>query len=131
MSLQVTVQTSLFSLGRSPRYFHDAAHFRPERWLPPSHPLYNEVFANDAIKGLPEFSLGPRACMGREVARAEARLFLAKILWQFDVVKAPGETLDMEGVERKLLHFGFLEKPRLMVRFVPVQRRESILTNGI
>ncbi|ROW04726.1 hypothetical protein VMCG_04770 [Cytospora schulzeri] len=71
----VPVQTSIFPLGRSPRYFHDPMHFRPERYLPSSHPLYDKVFANDAIKGLHEFSLGPRACMGQELGWAEARLF--------------------------------------------------------
>lgn len=29
----------------------------------------------------------------------------------------------MEGMERDLLHFGFLTKPRFMVQFVPVQRK--------
>lgn len=48
---------------------------------------------------------------------------MSKVLWQFDVVKAPGETLDMEGMERDLLHFGFLTKPRFMVQFIPVQQR--------
>lgn len=47
---------------------------------------------------------------------------MSKVLWYFDIVKAPGETLDMEGMERHLLHFGFLMKPRFMVQFVPVQR---------
>lgn len=119
---QVTVQSSIHTLGRSPKYFHDPMHFRPERYLPASHPFYDKAFANDNTKGLPEFSLGPRACIGRELGWAEARLFMSKVLWQFDVVKAPGETLDMEGMERYLLHFGFLTKPRFMVQFVPVQR---------
>ncbi|EMR67655.1 putative isotrichodermin c-15 hydroxylase protein [Eutypa lata UCREL1] len=118
----VTVQSSIHTLGRSPKYFHDPMHFRPERYLPASHPFYDKAFANDNTKGLPEFSLGPRACIGRELGWAEARLFMSKVLWQFDVVKAPGETLDMEGMERDLLHFGFLTKPRFMVQFVPVQR---------
>ncbi|KAF3022482.1 hypothetical protein E8E14_010547 [Neopestalotiopsis sp. 37M] len=121
----VTVQSSLHTLGRSARYFHDPMHFRPERYLPSSHPLYNTVFANDSIKGLPALSLGPRACIGRELGWAEAKLFISKVLWQFDVVKAPGETLDLDGMENKLLHFGFLVKPPFMVRFVEVQGKTS------
>lgn len=96
--------------------------FRPERYLPSSHPLYNKAFAHDCIKELPVFSLGPRACIGRELGWAEARLFIAKVVWQFDVIRAPGETLDMQGLERDLLHFGFLIKPRFMVQFLPRQR---------
>ncbi|XXH01893.1 hypothetical protein Hte_008255 [Hypoxylon texense] len=118
----VTVQSSVHTLGRSPKHFHDPMHFRPERYLPASHPLYDKAFANDNTKGLPEFSLGPRACIGRELGWAEARLFMSKVLWRFDVVKAPGETLDIEGMERDMLHFGFLTKPRFMVQFVPIQR---------
>lgn len=121
----MTVQTSILALGRSPRYFHDPMHFRPERYLPPSHPRYDTVFANDACKGLPEFSLGPRVCMGRELGWAEARLFISKVLWSFDVLKAPGETLDLKGLERELLHYGFLTKPQVKVQFVPVQRKAS------
>ncbi|KAK2615448.1 hypothetical protein N8I77_002202 [Diaporthe amygdali] len=78
--------TSTFALGRSPRYFHDPMCFRPERYLPSSHPLYDDAFANDARKGMHAFSLGP-----------QARLFISKVLWQFDVLKAPRETLNMEG----------------------------------
>lgn len=48
---------------------------------------------------------------------------MAKVLWQFDIVRAPGETLDMQGMERDLLHFGFLIKPRFMVQFLPIQRK--------
>lgn len=117
------MQSSVFTLGRSPRYFHDPKHFRPERYLPGSHPIYNKIFANDSCKGLPAFSLGPRACIGRELGWAEARLFVSKLLWQFDVFKAPGETLDMRRLERELLHYGFLTKPQVRVQFVPVQRK--------
>lgn len=123
MISQVTIQSSLFALGRSNRFFHDARRFRPQRWLSPSHPLYDAAFAADSCKGLPTFSLGPRACSGRELGWAEARLFLAKLLWQFDVVKASKQGLDMEAFERTQLHYGFMVKPDVKVRFVPVQGR--------
>lgn len=98
-------------------------HFRPERYLPPSHPRYDEAFSSDACKELPEFSLGPRACIGRELGWAEARLVVTKVLWHFDLLKAPGEKLDMEGPEQELLHYGFLTKPQVRVQFVPVHRK--------
>ncbi|KAJ2987027.1 hypothetical protein NUW58_g4730 [Xylaria curta] len=119
----ITVQSSVFALSRSNRFFHDARCFRPQRWLPPSHQLYDAAFVNDARKGLPAFSLGPRACSGRELAWAEAKLFLAKVLWQFDVVQASDKGLDMEAFERKQLHYGFMVKPDVNVRFVPVVGR--------
>ncbi|KAK0629905.1 cytochrome P450 [Bombardia bombarda] len=114
------VQTSLFAMARSPRFFHDPMRFRPQRWLPADHALYDAAFAGDDLKGLYSFSLGPRVCMGREIAWMQGKLFMAKVLWTFDVVKAPGQ----EGfnMERDLLHYGFLDKPELKVRFVPVSR---------
>lgn len=143
-SQQTHVQTSIFALSRSPRFFHDPRKFRPQRWLssssssPPSnqnHPLHDPAFANnDDLKAFHPFSLGPRACIGRELAWMEAKLLIVKVLWRFDVVGVSGEGegqgegqgegerkgFDLEG---KLKHFGFLVKPELRVRFV--ERRDG------
>lgn len=73
------------------------------------------AFANDELKGFHPFSLGPRACIGRDMAWMQARLFMAKVIWTFDMVKVPGQPFDLE---KDLLHYGFLAKPELRVRFV-------------
>lgn len=52
----------------------------------------------------------------------QGKLFTAKVLWTFDVFKVPGQHF---GLERTLLHYGFLAKPELRVRFVPVARKRS------
>lgn len=119
---QTHVQTSIFALSRSPRFYHDPLRYRPQRWLLPGHALYDAVFANDDLKGLHPFSLGPRSCIGREMAWMQGRLFVAKVLWTFDVVRVAGQPFDLE---RTLLHYGFLAKPELKLRFVPVARREG------
>ncbi|KUJ13112.1 cytochrome P450 [Mollisia scopiformis] len=116
------VQTSIFALSRSPRYFHDPLHYRPQRWLSSNHPLYEDKFAKDALEHLFSFSLGPRACIGRDMTWMQARLFMAKLLWTFDVIRVPGQQIDLE---RSLLHYGFLIKPELKVRFVPVRKDET------
>ena len=95
-------------MARHPSYFHEPLRFRPQRWLQPDHPLYDPVFAGDHLKSLHPFSLGPRVCLGRDMAWMEGRMFLAKVLWSFDVEKAPGQNFDLE---RTLLHYGFFEKP--------------------
>ena len=51
------------------------------------------------------------------MAWMEGTLFMAKVLWTFDVVQVPGQDFDLE---RTLLHYGFLAKPELRVRFVLV-----------
>ena len=54
------------------------------------------------------------------MAWMQARLFVAKVLWTFDVVKVPGQHFDLE---KTLLHYGFLAKPELRIWFVPVIRK--------
>jgi cytochrome P450 len=79
--------------------------------------MYDSAFAGDHLKSLHPFSLGPRVCMGREMAWTQAKLFLAKVLWSFDVSKIEGQDFNLE---RDLLHYGFFDKPELHVSFVPV-----------
>jgi hypothetical protein len=55
--------------------------------------------------------------MGREMAWTQAKLFLAKVLWSFDVSKIEGQDFNLK---RDLLHYGFFDKPELHVSFVPV-----------
>ncbi|KAI9154895.1 putative isotrichodermin c-15 hydroxylase protein [Paramyrothecium foliicola] len=114
------VQSSVFALGRNSAYFHEPMKFRPERWLPADHPLYDSSFQKGQRKGLYPFSLGPRGCVGREVAWTQGRMVISKMLWVFDIIRVPGQDFDLE---RDLLHYGFLAKPKLQVRFVPVERK--------
>ncbi|KAI1506764.1 cytochrome P450 [Biscogniauxia marginata] len=102
--------------------FHEPLRFQLQRWLPYSHPLYDPVFAKDHLKSLHPFSLGPRICLGREMAWMQGKLFLAKVLWMFDIVKAPNQHFDLD---KTLLHYGFFEKPELRVRFLPVKREKE------
>jgi hypothetical protein len=57
--------------------------------------------------------------MGREIAWTQAKLFLSKVLWTFDVLEVEGQSFDLE---KDLLHYGFFEKPEMHVRFVPAHR---------
>lgn len=53
------------------------------------------------------------------MAWMEGKLFMAKVLWKFDILKVPGHMVKLEDA---LLHYGFFEKPETKVRFVPVCR---------
>jgi hypothetical protein len=55
--------------------------------------------------------------MGREMAWIQAKLFLVKVLWSFDVSKIEGQDVNLEN---SLLHYGFFEKRELRVRFVSI-----------
>ncbi|KAK7225115.1 hypothetical protein V2G26_013118 [Clonostachys chloroleuca] len=115
----IQVQSSICTYTRHPRYFHEPLKFRPHRWLPSTHPLYDEAFKDENFKGYFPFSLGPRGCVGRRTAYVQAKLAIVKIFWLLDFSRVPGQNSDLE---RDLLHFGYLEKPGLRVRFTPVQR---------
>ncbi|PFH55147.1 hypothetical protein XA68_10589 [Ophiocordyceps unilateralis] len=63
----------------------------PERWLPVSHPLYDDRFANDRRAVFKPFSHGPRDCIGKNLAYSEMRLIISKLLYRFDFSLPPGQ----------------------------------------
>ncbi|KAF4338053.1 Isotrichodermin C-15 hydroxylase [Fusarium beomiforme] len=65
--------------------FRDPKKFVPERWL--DDPRY----ASDNKAILSPFSLGPRDCIGKNLAYTEMRLLLARLLWKFDLQLVPTE----------------------------------------
>ncbi|OTB09038.1 hypothetical protein M426DRAFT_316328 [Hypoxylon sp. CI-4A] len=74
-----TVSVSQYAAYHSERNFKDPDVFDPERWLG------NPKYADDKKSGFQPFSFGPRSCLGRNLAYAEMRLILAKIIWSFDL----------------------------------------------
>ncbi|KAK4234867.1 cytochrome P450 [Achaetomium macrosporum] len=78
-----SVALQLYAACRSPSNFHQPDKFLPERWL--SHADPGSPFAADRREASQPFSIGPRNCIGRQLAYAEMRLILAKILWHFDL----------------------------------------------
>ncbi|KAB5570693.1 cytochrome P450 [Coniochaeta sp. 2T2.1] len=85
---RVSVHLSSFTAGRHPRYWREPLSFKPERWLPADHPLYDTRYADDNLKAF--FGLGPRQRIGREIAWSKERMFLAKLLWSFDLDPVKG-----------------------------------------
>ncbi|KAI0890577.1 cytochrome P450 [Annulohypoxylon maeteangense] len=116
----VYCQTSMFAMWRDPRFFHEPLKFRPQRWLPPKHPLYESKFSEDSLEGFFPMGQGPRACIGKEVAWRITRLFIAKVLWTFDLVGVPGQKVDLE---KDFVTYGFWVKPEFRARFVPVEQK--------
>lgn len=106
---------SVFQLGtnHNPANFADPDSFRPERWLPSSHPLYNPMFANDNRASFRPFSYGTRDCLGKNLAYSEMRVVVARILLQFDYELAPGQEGWIDGQNIFILW----EKPELKVIF--------------
>ncbi|KAL4865135.1 putative sterigmatocystin biosynthesis P450 monooxygenase stcF [Aspergillus spectabilis] len=74
-----SIAVQQFAACRSEENFHRPDEFRPERWQG------NGEFANDRRETSQPFSIGPRNCIGRQLAYAEMRLILAHLLWHFDL----------------------------------------------
>ncbi|KAJ5672847.1 hypothetical protein N7507_001974 [Penicillium longicatenatum] len=83
---KTSVSVAHYSAFRGASNFAEPDSFLPERWLRDND---DERFRNDKREALQPFSLGPRACIGRNLAYAEMRLILCKMLWHFDLSLHP------------------------------------------
>ena len=83
--LQTNVSIHQASASRSSRNFHLPHSYVPERFLPSATDDSTSPFYNDNRAVMQPFSVGPRNCIGRNLAYNEMRLILARVLWNFDL----------------------------------------------
>ncbi|KAI0481303.1 cytochrome P450 monooxygenase-like protein [Xylariaceae sp. FL0804] len=81
----VTVVSPHYTIQRSPEAFLKPDEFRPERWTTEPHLILDKT-------AFFPFSMGKFACIGRQLALNELRTAIAKLILEFDVALAPGET---------------------------------------
>ncbi|KAF2147309.1 uncharacterized protein K452DRAFT_282310 [Aplosporella prunicola CBS 121167] len=103
---KTSVYVSQWSANHSPTNFVDPDSFLPERWLGK-----DPRFVNDKKGVYNPFSHGPRNCIGKNLAYAEMRVILAKVLWNFDMELCDDKT---DWFDQKV--FRLWEKPALNVR---------------
>ncbi|KAL6918601.1 hypothetical protein ACHAP8_010991 [Fusarium lateritium] len=94
--------------------FRNPQEFVPERWL--DDPQY----ANDSRAVVQPFSMGPRDCIGKNLAYVEMRLLLTRLLWKFDVEIMP-ESKNWNDQNIYLLW----EKSNLQVKLTEVVRESK------
>lgn len=111
-----TVGVNPFACFRHPRNFYRPNDFLPERWLPEK--CNSAPFDRDNRACLQPFSYGPRNCLGKNLARAEMRLIMVRLLWRYDLELVEGS----ENWQKEQKVFGFWVKPPLMCRLSPVKR---------
>lgn len=109
---QTRVSVQPWTINRDPDYFHEPTSFAPERWLPEASSDPASPFFNDRRQAIQPFSVGPRACLGQNLAWAEMRLALAKMLWTFDLEAVEGKRVRWEDLRTFLL----VEKRPILVR---------------
>lgn len=98
----VGVSVPLSALHQDPRLFSQADTFVPERWIGGPEGIYDGERGNLRDYVLP-FSLGPRACIGRNLAYMELSMVVAALVlgfeWELDE-DVHGDGKGMEIVER-------------------------------
>ncbi|TVY35570.1 Cytochrome P450 monooxygenase [Lachnellula occidentalis] len=107
-----SVAVNQWSANHSPTNFVRADEFIPERWMG------GDEFAGDNRRAVQPFSVGRRDCIGRNLAYAEMRLILARLVWNFDMELAE----ESRGWMKDLRVFLVYEKRPLMVHLKPVVR---------
>ncbi|KAB8235867.1 cytochrome P450 [Aspergillus alliaceus] len=92
-----------------PKNFNQPEKYIPERWLPEAKTDPSSPYYNDAREVLQPFNVGPRNCIGRNLAYSEMRVMLARVLWNFDLELSPAS----ENWNQQKSHF-LWEKSGLM-----------------
>ncbi|KAI0105615.1 cytochrome P450 [Hypoxylon sp. NC0597] len=71
---------------RNPEKYPDPDNYRPERWLEPGWPTYQEpLTAYPTIKGLTSFGWGQRQCLGQTLTQDELIVACGALSWCFNL----------------------------------------------
>jgi cytochrome P450 len=100
-----TIGIPQYAAYRSSRNFTNPDKYAPERFLG------DEEYAEDKRSVIQPFSVGPRNCIGQNLAWAEIRAILARLVWHFDI-----EMMDISRDWEKQKVFILWSKPSLMVK---------------
>ncbi|EAQ83585.1 hypothetical protein CHGG_09989 [Chaetomium globosum CBS 148.51] len=82
-----------WAMYHNDEHFKDPFAYHPERWLD------DPAFAGDHKEAFQPFHLGPRNCLGKNLAYIEMRLILVRILWNFDL-RIAEDSLDWMSKQR-------------------------------
>ncbi|KAI9815142.1 MAG: hypothetical protein M1827_002985 [Pycnora praestabilis] len=80
----VTVSAPLYNIHKDESLFRDASKFIPERWLADSEYDASENERQNLKDYVLPFSLGGRACVGRNLAYMELSIAIASLVMAFD-----------------------------------------------
>ncbi|KAF1990518.1 cytochrome P450 [Aulographum hederae CBS 113979] len=81
-----TIYISQYVMSRLDNFWAKPEEFHPERFLKEGHEYHVAgTFDNDDHSVFQPFSIGPRNCIGRNLAYAEMRLILTRLLFDFDL----------------------------------------------
>ncbi|KAL7947642.1 cytochrome P450 [Trichoderma barbatum] len=79
----VTVSSSVYIMHRDEKLFRKSLEWLPERWLP-EHPDFSETERRNLKDFVLPFTLGGRACIGRNLAYMELSVCVAALVMAFE-----------------------------------------------
>ncbi|KAI1393328.1 cytochrome P450 [Hypoxylon trugodes] len=112
-----TVAVWQWAINHNPLYWTDPMVYAPERWM--GDPKYE----GDRLDAVQPFSVGPRNCLGRNLAYSEMRLILARVIYNFDMVLAD-DPVNQRWLEDQKVYV-IWEKPPLKVHLAPVVKKSG------
>ncbi|GKT41806.1 cytochrome P450 monooxygenase aclL [Colletotrichum spaethianum] len=98
--------------------YHNEKNFKNHSAFHPERFMGDPEYASDRKEAFQPFHLGPRNCLGKNLAYVEMRIILARLLWNFDLVLADDSQQWMET--QKI--YTLWEKGPLNVYLRPVAR---------
>ncbi|KAI1075503.1 cytochrome P450 [Whalleya microplaca] len=101
-----------WAISHDKNYWTDPMVYAPERWLD------DPRFKDDKLEAMQPFSLGPRNCVGRNLAYAEMRLILARVIYNFDMTLAD----ESRGWMKNQKAYSLWDKPPLYMHLTPVAK---------
>ncbi|KAI2643133.1 putative cytochrome P450 monooxygenase [Xylaria nigripes] len=106
-----------WAVNHDERLWTEPDSFEPGRWMG------DLKFQSDQLDAMQPFSVGPRNCIGKNLAYAEMRLILAKIIYNFDISMV---TEDSEWLSRQKAYDFFWEAEAVNIRLKPIERSNEI-----
>ncbi|KAH7065480.1 cytochrome P450 [Macrophomina phaseolina] len=98
--------------------YRDETNFTKPLEFHPERHLGDPRFAADKLEAFQPFHVGPRACLGRNLAYAEMRIILARVIYNFDMKLAEGSE---HWIDNQKVYF-LWEKGPLYVHLTQVKR---------
>ncbi|KAJ0340221.1 hypothetical protein COL922a_003655 [Colletotrichum nupharicola] len=114
MKEQTTLDIWHWAMYHNEKNFRKPFEFHPGRWMG------DPELANDSLDALKPFHIGPRNCLGINLAYAEMRMILARVIYNFDLQLAE-ESRDWLRCDQHQVHI-LWNKPPLKVHMTPRKR---------
>ncbi|KAL4912096.1 cytochrome P450 [Aspergillus aurantiobrunneus] len=131
-----------WAIHRDPEIYPDPENFRPERWLDPSFPTYQEPLTKfPNLQNYSCFGFGRRICPGQSIAERSMNILTARIAWATNLSRkrdAHGEGMPLPlydytagfNVQPKHFEFEVVARSSDRARLVGAAFEEARLTRN-